>query len=275
METVVEQACRTCTNVKSRQTKSRDASVEYVEELIEKNNLLSHKLLIVKLEKDIDKNLVGLIANELQSKYGKPTILLNKTYEDDKIIWSGSARNVRESKIYDFRQFLLDTNLVEFAQGHSAALGCAISDENFNEFVQYTDSILANIEFSPIYRVDFIYANQELTPKAVLDIAGLKDYWGQGIEESLIAIENINITKENVALLSKDKNPTLKITLSSGISLIKFRSSVEEYERLCSDTGCITINIVGKCKENIWNGNIYPQIQVEEYEIVGSKKYYF
>ena len=44
----------------------------------------------------------------------------------------------------------------------------------------------------------------------ILDIAELKSLWGQGIEEPYIALTNIKITKDNIYLMSPDKNPTLK-----------------------------------------------------------------
>ena len=75
--------------------------------------------------------------------------------------------------------------------------------------------------------------------------------------------------------MSPDKKPTLKISLSNGVELIKFKSSQEEYERLCAQTGCITINIVGRCSKNEWNGKITPQVIIEDYEIVAEQKYYF
>jgi len=109
----------------------------------------------------------------------------------------------------------------------------------------------------------------------VLELANLKTIWGQGVEEPLIAIENIKINNENLKLMSEDKNPTLKITLPNGMSLIKFRSSKEEYESLYSNLGCVTINIVGKCERNIWNGIVSPQIIIEDYEITGKQTYYF
>ena len=49
----------------------------------------------------------------------------------------------------------------------------------------------------------------------------------------------------------------------------------EEYEKLKSEMGCITINVVGKCERNVWNGSVSPQIIIEDYEIVGEQKYYF
>ena len=50
METRVEQAVRTCTNVKNRQTRSKDASLEAVLEIIEKENLLENKILAIRLD---------------------------------------------------------------------------------------------------------------------------------------------------------------------------------------------------------------------------------
>lgn len=90
-----------------------------------------------------------------------------------------------------------------------------------------------------------------------------------------MAFEGITITKDNLTLMSRDRNPTLKITLPNGVSAIKFRSSESEYESLYSDLGCVTLNIVGRCERNEWNGNITPQIIIEDYEIVGKTDYYF
>jgi hypothetical protein len=75
--------------------------------------------------------------------------------------------------------------------------------------------------------------------------------------------------------MSKDKNPTLKIVLPNLVSAIKFRSNNDEYQELYSDLGCVTINIVGKCERNIWNGTISPQIIIKEIEIVDRTQYYF
>jgi len=64
VETRHEQAGRTCINVKSRQKKIQDNSLEYIENLIFEQNLLDNKILIVKVpEEMVDKNLAGLIAN--------------------------------------------------------------------------------------------------------------------------------------------------------------------------------------------------------------------
>ena len=74
--------------------------------------------------------------------------------------------------------------------------------------------------------------------------------------------------------MSPDKNPTLKIILPNKTSLIKFKSSQEEYEKLSTE-GLITLDVVGRCEKNVWNGNISPQIIIEDYDITNALEYYF
>jgi hypothetical protein len=102
----------------------------------------------------------------------------------------------------------------------------------------------------------------------------MRHFWGKMIEEPYIAIERIKLTPQNTQLMSKDKSPTLKITLSNGVSLIKFGSSEEEYNSLISPMMTTTINVVGLCRQNVWGGRVTGQIEVEEFEVL-SKEYDF
>lgn len=276
-ETRVEQACRNCTNIKSRQTKIRDNSLERIEQIIVNQNLLSNKILIVQLDDLItDRNLTGLIANQLMSEYQRPVLILNKIEnEDGTITWEGSGRGYDKSRLKDFRGFLENNKYVMYAEGHANAFGIGIKDENINAFITSTNSALEGFDFTPIYNVDFIYKSDELTPDEVIDIAGMKSLWGQGVEEAEIVVEGIKVHKDNIRILSPDKNPTLKIMLPNGINFMKFRSSEEEYDKLYSELGYVTINIVGECERNIWNNKISPQVMIKDYEIVDRANYYF
>lgn len=276
-ETRVEQACRNCTNIKSRQTKIRDNSLERIEQIIVNQNLLSNKILIVQLDDLItDRNLTGLIANQLMSEYQRPVLILNKIEnEDGTITWEGSGRGYDKSRLKDFRGFLENNKYVMYAEGHANAFGIGIKDEDISAFITSTNSALDGFDFTPIYNVDFIYKSDELTPDEVIDIAGMKSLWGQGVEEAEIAVESIKVHKDNIRILSPDKNPTLKIMLPNGINFMKFRSSEEEYDKLYSELGYVTINIVGECERNIWNNKISPQVMIKDYEIVDRANYYF
>ena len=277
-ETRVEQACRNCTNIKNRQTKARDASLSTIEQIIEENNLLENKILTIKLGPEFatNRNLTGLIANQLMAKYQRPVLLLSQcTDEEGRLSWQGSGRGYDKSKFDNLREFLKESGLVFLAEGHANALGVGIYADCIDEFVRYSNFALEEFDFTPCYKVDFVFHGKDFRAKDILDLAELKTIWGQGVEEPLVALEGLNVTKENVTLMSPDKKPTLKITLPNGTSLIKFGSSEAEYESLCSESGCVTINVVGKCNANEWNGQISPQIQIEDYEIVGTSQYYF
>ena len=274
-ETRVEQACRVCTNVKNRQNKSIDSSLEIIEYVIKEKNLLDNKILALKLEPQfaVDKNIAGLVANKLANEYQRPTLMLNKVIQEDgSVTWEGSARGYDKSAFKDFRHFMETCGFALYAQGHANAFGTGIRDEDFSAFIEYSNEALKDYDFTPVLSVDLIWDANNFNSDNILKIAELEGIWGQGVEKPLVAIENIKVHSGDLHLM---KETTLKITLSNGTSLIKFGSSEEEYEKLYSDLGCVTINVVGECKANIWNGIISPQIEIKEYDIVGTTQYYF
>lgn len=275
-ETRLEQALRVCTNVKNRQTRTRDAEVEQIENIIQEKNLLQHKLLVIKLEDmQVDRGITGLIANELMSKYKRPVILLSKTVNNKQDAWEGSARGYEKSKLNDFRQFVRDSNLVFLAEGHANAFGFGIYEKDFEDFITWSDNQLKDIEFSPSYKVDFIYSMSDINSKDILELGNSKYLWGQNIDEPLIAVENVAVTNDMISLMSRDKNPTLKIQLPNGVTCIKFKSSEEELEDLSSELGCVSINLIGKPEVNRYFGSVTPQIIITDYEIISRQKYYF
>lgn len=153
--------------------------------------------------------------------------------------------------------------------------GLGIREDNIDNFIAATDKLLKDMSDEPMYYVDYIYNGVDIKSSNILLIASLEDLWGKDMDESLIAIENLKITKDMITLMSPDKKPTLKIFLPDKISLIKFNSSQEEYEKLLSENGSINVNIIGKCSKNEWMGNISAQIIIEDYEIIGQNKYCF
>lgn len=276
-ERLVEQAARTCNNIKNHQKKLKDENTFSIEQTILEQDLLKDKILIVQIpkEKSIHKGLTGLIANELANKYQRPTFILNETEENGKKVWSGSARNCENSKVQNLRQECLDSNLFTLAQGHASAFGVAFLDENAEAVRQYFNEHFSAIDFTPYYFVDFEKNANNFDPDIILTINEYKYLWGTEVKEPKIAIKNINVTKDNIVLMSKDKNPTIKITLPNGVALLKFKSNEEEFENLFSKSGCVVIDVVGTCAINEWNGKITPQIFIENYNIIKRQEYFF
>lgn len=275
-EQLAVQACRYCNNIKNRQTKAKKASLEIIERKIQMEGLLNNKILVVALDEDeaLAPTLNGLVANELASKYGRPTLILGKKISEEGVItYEGSGRNFEGSPIPAFRTFLLQQEGVLYVGGHEAAFGVGIAADKLQDFIDSTNAALKDIDFSKTYLVDFIWDSTAIDTDDILTIGSYKKYYGKGVEEPKVAITNINITKDMLVML--EKGPTLKINLPSGITVIKFRSSEEEYKSLYSDLGCVKINVVGTCEINSWGGRQLPQITIVDYEIVGRTAYYF
>lgn len=144
-----------------------------------------------------------------------------------------------------------------------------------DNFIEKINEILKDTSDEVIYYADYIYRADEVNPNHIIDIANLNYLWGKDMDEPFVVVKNIKITKDMITLMSPDKKPTLKITLPNNVSLIKFGSSQEEYEKLYSETGYVEIDVVGRCNKNEWNGWVTPQIFIEDYEIIDKAKYIF
>ena len=119
MEPLYVQATRTATNVKNRQTRAQDKGLEFLENMIEKYNLLDNKVLIFLLEPgDIDRNIAGLIANKFMAKYQRPCCILTRVEdENSKVSYQGSARGCDKTGITKFKDICEKTNCIMFAEG--------------------------------------------------------------------------------------------------------------------------------------------------------------
>lgn len=279
LETLATQAVRVASNLKNRQDKEKNAWVETLEENDDKS-IFNHNLLLFKIDdSDFNKNLSGLIANQLAAKYGKPTLVLSKKYNaaTDIITYEGSGRFPSSADGFSLKKFLKDSKYCLYAEGHDSAFGCGLLDTEIEPFIEYCDNNLPDLQDSiETKKVDFIFDSKDLSCNDILEITKAERYFGQNIPEVYIAIENIKIASDNLSIMSKDKNPTLKIHIpSKGYELIKFKLTEEETKELFVDEGYKIINIVGKCSKNEWNGNITPQIIISNYEIIDSQKYYF
>ena len=291
----VEQAGRTCFNVKSRQKKNQDASLENIENIITELGLLENKILVVPTEQEeVDKNLAGLIANQLASKYARPTLVLrrievpNKVVEVDEnynlidmvdngttVVYEGSGRNYGKSRLENFRQFCNDTGLVMYAEGHASAFGIGIREENLQDFINKTNELLKDFDTTPCYFVDLEVTADQLNDNEVFAIGSNSDIWGQGLEEPLIAITNIRLTADDIHYMGEKKN-TLKLTFPGRrTSMLKFNIKEEEKEILDPGGGAITITAIGKCSLNHYMGNVTPQVILEDFDIVKQTKWDF
>ena len=323
MERVVDQAIRTVTNVKNRQTRAQDAGMELLEGMIERYHLLENKVLLFLLEPgEIDRNIVGLVANKLMAKYQRPCCVLTKVtekiivsekeyypnvftiYENieenatihkggtickavtkTRVSYQGSARGYDKSGINNFKDICAAAPGVMYAEGHQSAFGLGIEcgyeepefsgeilGESLYQFIEYTNEALKDMVSEPMYYVDYIFTSDEMDTDAVIEIADMGSIWSSSVDEPLIAVQNLKITK---GMLNFYKENTIKITMSNDLVLMLFNTDRETYEKFYSEDGYIEINAVCRCNKNEWNGRTTAQLFIEEYEIIDSCAYIF
>lgn len=268
-EKLVEQAVRTCTNVKNRQTRAEDAGIELVKGLIEENHMMDHKVLLFLLEPgQIKPEIRGLIANKIMARYQRPCCMLTKTEES----YQGSARGCDKVGVTEFKDICAETQVCEYTIGHQGAFGLGIPANEIDTFLEKTDESLANMPNEPIYYVDYIWDYKDIDGQAILDIGEMDKYWGKDVDEAIVAVKGIRITKDMLHMMASN---TMKISLPNNINIIKFRTPDEEYDKLYSEDGYVEIDAICKCNINEWNGNKYPQLFLEDYNIEGACAYVF
>ena len=259
------ESIRECTNAKARQGRLLDQITAQIDQKIIENDLLRHKILFIELtdEDNFPPELNGLVAMKCAAKYKKPTIVARCNKQGE---IKGSARNVANSKIPNLKTFFLNTGYFEWALGHEGAHGLCLKESKLQDFLEYTDEELENIDFGEgVYDVNFVrYAAEPDIKDIIFDLHRYENVWGQGNQEPLVYIGDLNITKQDIQILGKDKN-TVKIT-KNGIAYMKFHAKefiedLEKYEQ-------IKLNIIGKPNVNEWMGNLTPQIFIEDYEVL-------
>lgn len=217
----------------------------------------------------------GFYCGKPLVNFHKPGFVWGPGIEEEEVVYySGSARGCDITGITEFKSICYETGVIEWAVGHEGAFGLCIKEENIEKFLEKTDEILAQYPDEACYHVDYLWEGDHVDGQVIEDIAGYGFLWGKDMPESKVGIKNLKITKDSITLKSADKNPTICITLPE-CEIIKFGSSKEEYESLRQEDGFTTINLVGTCGKNEWNGTVTPQIMLEDYEIVNSSKYYF
>ena len=218
-EKLILQAIRTVTNVKNRQTRAEDAGLAMLENMIEINHMLDHKILLFLLEPNqIPAEIRGLIANKFMAKYQRPCCLLTHSYRDNKETYEGSMRGYTKTGIDSFKNILEQCSEVIYVQGHDNAAGLGIEANHIEDFLLHIDSLLKNVSVEPIYRVDYDFKERDNNNQIILDIADMNDYWGQDIDRAYVNI-NFKITSSNFQVM---KSNTLKFNLPNGLSIIKF-----------------------------------------------------
>ena len=266
-EEVAIESARECTNARTRQNKIMDEMVEAIEIKIHKYNLLENKVLFIRLEDEDNYPSVlnGLSAMKLSAKFKKPTIVARL---NDEGYDRGSMRGLNQSELTSFKDFLEQSGYFEYVSGHDNAAGASIRDKELADFHKYANEALKDIDFGEnVYEVNFIRtAAEKDISNIIFDLDQYRNLYGQNIDEPLIYISDINLTKNDIQIIGKNAD-TVKFE-KFGITYIKFHA-----KDLINKLGLyneMRVELVGRPNVNEWMGNYTPQIMIEDLEVFDS-----
>lgn len=261
-ESIYEHVARTCVSFNG---KRKRLSEKMLKSLNDKINI-KNKILTIDIGQEFgEKGMTRLVANGLQRKYNKPTIAYY-TAKDAKIKGSMAANTG------DFQDRLNKTDLFEFVAGHQDASGLEIKKDKLKVLSENLEKEFGNEIFQKEYNIDFAIPFDDFNNiggDIIEDIISLNDYFGRNFESPYVLITNICVDVKNVELLGTKKN-TIKIS-SDEVSFIKFKSDEEEYSNLVDWKDTINLNVLGRCSINEYDGGRYPQIIVEDWEVLDSQ----
>lgn len=263
-ETIATQNARNCVNARARQNREKEKAMELLEIQVFNEELDNNKILILNGDELVCSNsLTGLVAMGMAAKKKLPT-MLGRTTSDG--YFRGSIRGLNESELKDFRGFLLDSGLLEYAQGHANACGFSLKKNNISKLLDYANKELKDINFNEgFYEVDFIKnANESNLDVMIKELGAATKLWGQNCPEPLIVINNLFIEKNNIQVIGKNQD-TMKFEFN-GVTYVKFKAE-KIIDKIGTLKGKLICNVVGKANLNLWCGRTTPQLFIEDIEV--------
>ena len=271
-ESIYDRAARLCKNAKSRQDKQKEKSVEQIAEIAQ-SIPFDDKVVMIDTSDILDTGLTGVVAIKIAEMFNKPCILLNKFLDKKtgKITYGGSARNVNHSPIESFKDIVNSTNVFNFGKGHANAFGVNLDLDKKDEAINVMNNILRDVEYDSTYRVDFILDIEDVNIKLITELARFEDIVCQGIEEPMLAVENISLTKDCFEIFGKNED-TISFTIDE-IKYIQFKCKegnplYDWIQNAWDENDSVTFNLVGKTSINEYNGVRTPQIIIEDVVVI-------
>ena len=273
-ESIYDRAARLCKNAKSRQDKMKEKGVQAISDIVSK--LPSNdKIIMVDVTEILDSGLTGVVAIKIAEQFNKPCILLNKFLDKKtgKITYGGSARNIDHSPIDSFKDIVNKTGVIN-GKGHANAFGIVdLSLENKEKAISVINDILKDIEYDSTYRVDFILDIDRVSVPLIIKLSEFEDIICQGIDEPMLAIENISLTRDCFEIFGKNED-TISFMFND-IKYIQFKCKegnqlYDFLQNAWDENDSVTFNIVGKPTINEYNGVRTPQVIIKDVNVIST-----
>ena len=157
--------------------------------------------------------------------------------------------------------------------GHNQAFGIVNFDINkLDETNKTFNEMLKDVEYDSTYYVDYILQDYEVDISIPVAMEQFNDLLAQGIDEPIIAVENLTVHKSDLEVIGKNAD-TISFVFND-VKFIKFKCNKDTdellkfYNESWNDNDYIVIDIIGMPGINLYQGVKTPQITIEDFNVI-------
>lgn len=263
-------------NLKALNDSRKEMTIQGFEQAVEKiehSDLMSDKVILVKLE-ECHESLVGIIAGRVRERYHKPVIVFTDAEEGIK----GSGRSIEAYNM--FEELLKCKDLLGRFGGHPMAAGLSLLEENLEELRRRLNenTTLTEEDLRPVVRIDVAMPIEYITEEFVEQLELLEPF-GKGNPKPIFAEQHFRFTGGNI--IGKNKNVLkAKVVNGSGarIEALYFGQidqlqeyvieefGQQEWERMLrGDRNDVDLGLTYYPDINEYMGRKTPQIVIQNY----------
>lgn len=245
---------------KQRQKMVKDITVQ-AEAMVEEQGIPS---VLVIAQEGWNPGVIGIVASRLVEKYYRPAIVLSVDSEKQQA--KGSARSIHGFDMFQSLSSMRE--ILPHFGGHPMAAGLTMDltkvDEMRSRLIKIAEDTLSADDWKRKLHVDLPAAVEEISVETIKDLAQMAPF-GIGNPAPKVLLQNTVVEQAKKIGANQDH---LKLTLTNeshtqSLDAIAFRMG-EKHEELSS---LARLSAVGKLSINEWNGNVKPQMIVEDLKV--------
>lgn len=270
-ESLYQYLARSAYNLRNRQNNQKEKSLETIYNIIEKNNLNKNKVLILKIDaSDVPQNITGLVAMEVQKHYNKPTLVLRPVLDGEYIYYRGSGRASAVEGFNNFMEILLESNLMDYVEGHDNAFGASVLESNIEALTDFLNERLANVDFCEYNEVDCCIDDRNWNNIVLKEFGEMVDVFGYGIPQPKFHFDFQ--VKSSDFRVQGSRGDSLKIQYK-GVVFVAFlnKELVNKYmdlnEKCLRYNKEIKVELIGRSQINEYKGFKNINIMIDNIEL--------
>ena len=203
---------------------------------------------------------IGIIASRLKERFDRPTCVL--TRNGDTVV--GSGRSVSGIDVGAAVIAARQRGIIIAGGGHAMAAGFTLQTSNVEEFHKFVEKqvfkTLVKEDLQPTLSIDSTVTIHGANIELVKTLERLGPF-GSGNSEPRFAFSNLRV--DRVDVVGKDHLRCRLVDLGSErLQAIAFRSLDTELGQRLLNHGGVPLNIVGRLRENVWQGRSSVQILI-------------